>query len=116
MEFENTFLSANLSAESAESIQVLECFRHNRKLQRGALKSNTFVITLRDLSDTSDDIFEQLKQRCESIGSNGVPNYLGSQRFGRNHNNLDQAEKLFSNPRFRMARQKRGMYLSAARS
>ena len=114
-ELETTF-SPNISAESAESIQVLECFRHNRKLQRGALKSNTFVITLRDLSDTSDDVFEQLKQRCESIGRNGVPNYFGSQRFGRNYNNLDQAEKLFSNPRFRMTRQKRGMYLSAARS
>ena len=115
-EFENIFLSANVSAESAECIQVLECHRHNRKLQRGALKSNTFVITLCELSDTSDDIFVQLKRRCESISKDGVPNYFGTQRFGRNHNNLNQAEKLFSNPRFRLARQKRGMYLSAARS
>ena len=114
--FETTFLPAKISAESTESIQVLECYRHNRKLQRGALKSNSFTITLRELSDTSDDVFEQLEQRCENIGRNGVPNYFGSQRFGRNYNNLDQAEKLFLNPRFRVARQKRGMYLSAARS
>ena len=46
---------ANFSvADSVEKIQVLQSFRHNRKLQRGALKSNTFKIRLRDLSDTSD--------------------------------------------------------------
>lgn len=111
--FESTFLSDD---SSTENIQVLECYRHNRKLQRGALKSNTFTVTLRELSDTSDEIFERLNQRCEIIGMNGVPNYFGPQRFGRNYSNLDQAVKLFSNPRLRLTRQKRGMYLSAARS
>ena len=108
---------AGFSAEdSAEKIQVLQSFRHNRKLQRGALKSNRFTIRLRDLSDTSDAIFEALQQRCDVIAERGVANYFGSQRFGRNYNNLDQAVKHFSRPRFKLAKHKRGMYLSAARS
>jgi len=108
--------SLSIAGDSAESVQVVKCFRHNKKLQRGALTSNAFRITLRELSDTTDGSFELLKQRCEDIAKKGVPNYFGSQRFGRSYNNLDQAAKLFSNPRFRIARHKRSMYLSAARS
>ena len=115
-DFESVFSSTNSSGSPAESIQILECYRHNKKLQRGALKSNRFKITLRELSDTSDAIFMLLKQRCEIISTGGIPNYFGSQRFGRNHNNLDQAIKLFTNPKFRLSRQKRSMYYSAARS
>ena len=111
-----TFESSFSSDGSDENVQVLQSFRHNRKLQRGALKSNTFKLTLRELSDTSDQTFELLMQRCDEIANNGVPNYFGDQRFGRNRNNLDQAEKLFSNPRYRIAKHKRGLYLSAARS
>ncbi len=101
---------------SAENIVVLQSFRHNRKLQRGALESNAFKITLRDLTDSSDNMFALLQQRCDEIAQKGVPNYFGSQRFGRNYNNLSQASKMFSNPRFKLAKQKRSMYLSAARS
>jgi tRNA pseudouridine13 synthase len=111
-EFEAIFSAT----DTADNVQVLQSFRHNRKLQRGALKSNFFKITLRDLTDSSDEMFALLKQRCDEIAKKGVPNYFGSQRFGRNYNNLDQAEKLFSNPRFKLAKHKRGMYLSAARS
>ncbi|PCI06695.1 MAG: tRNA pseudouridine(13) synthase TruD [Gammaproteobacteria bacterium] len=108
--------SASVEIDGGESIQVLKSFRHNKKLQRGALKSNHFKIILRDISDTDDKIFEQLKIRCDVISKEGVPNYFGTQRFGRNGNNLDQALKLFSKSRFKVARQKRSMYLSAARS
>ncbi len=111
-EFESSFSAA----ESNENVQVLQCFRHNRKLQRGALKSNTFKITLRELSDTGEKAFELLTQRCDDIANNGVPNYFGAQRFGRGYNNLDQATKLFSKPRYKLAKHKRSLYLSAARS
>ncbi|MDT8283731.1 MAG: tRNA pseudouridine(13) synthase TruD, partial [Gammaproteobacteria bacterium] len=103
-------------ASSVESIRVLQSFRHNRKLQRGALKSNTFKITLRDLSDASERALQQLKQRCDDIAQHGVANYFGAQRFGRHLNNLEQVEKLFLKPRYKLAKHKRGLYLSAARS
>ena len=99
-----------------ESVKILQSFRHNRKLQRGALNSNSFSIVLRGLNDISDAAFDQLVQRCQTIAEQGVPNYFGLQRFGRNYNNLDQAIKMFSNPRYKLAKSKRGMYLSAARS
>jgi len=111
-EFEASFSAA----DSDESVQVLKCFRHNRKLQRGALKSNMFKITLRELSDTSEEMFELLNQRCDEIAQDGVPNYFGAQRFGRSYNNLQQAEKLFSKPRYKLPKHKRSLYLSAARS
>jgi len=99
-----------------ENLEVLKCFRHNKKLQRGALKSNTFRVTLRDLSDSSKEMFDSLKQRCDQIAKCGVPNYFGAQRFGRNYNNLEQVKKLFARPRYRVAKHKRSLYLSAARS
>ena len=101
---------------SDENLEVLQCFRHNKKLQRGALKSNSFRVTLRELSDSSEAMLDCLKQRCDQIAKYGVPNYFGAQRFGRNYNNLEQAEKLFARPRYRVARHKRSLYLSAARS
>ena len=106
----------NFSGSEVEKIQVLKSFRHNRKLQRGALKSNSFKIRLRDLSDIQDETLEQLEHRCNTIAKRGIANYFGEQRFGRNFNNLDQAIKLFNNPRFKISKHKRGMYLSAARS
>ena len=102
--------------DSEESISIIESVRHNRKLQRGALKGNRFCITLRDLSDSSDHTFNQLQQRCEKIASRGVPNYFGDQRFGRACSNLEQAEKMFQRRRNRLSKHKRGLYLSAARS
>ena len=111
-EFESSFSTHG----SGEDVQVLQCFRHNRKLQRGALKSNTFKIIMRELSDTGEKAFELLTQRCEEIAKNGVPNYFGSQRFGRSYNNLEQATKLFSRPGYKINKHKRGLYLSAARS
>ncbi len=110
--FETSFSSA----DSDESVEVLQSFRHNRKLQRGALKNNRFTIVLRELSDSSDEAFAALNKRCGEIAESGVPNYFGEQRFGRGYNNLEQAIKLFSNPRHKIARHKRSLYLSAARS
>jgi len=99
-----------------EQIRILESHRHNRKLQRGALKHNKFTITLRDLSDSGDEMFQSLTQRCEVIAHDGVANYFGTQRFGINRNNLDAAERMFSDSRKRIDRHKRSLYLSAARS
>ena len=110
------FESAFGSAGEGESVRILQCFRHNRKLQRGALKNNAFRITLRELSNTSDETFDLLAQRCRLIAQAGVPNYFGPQRFGHNNNNLEQAARFFSRPRYKIAKQKRSMYLSAARS
>jgi tRNA pseudouridine13 synthase len=66
--------------------QVLEAHRHSRKLPRGALAGNGFVIRVRgvDVDDAS------LADRLGAIGVRGVPSYFGPQRFGRDGRNLRQ--------------------------
>jgi len=97
---------------SIPGVELLQVTRHARKLQRGALKHNRFTIRLRDISGDS----ALLAARCELIRQQGVPNYFGEQRFGHGLDNLRRAEAMFRNPRRRLPRQKRSLYLSAARS
>ncbi|MDF9391211.1 MULTISPECIES: tRNA pseudouridine(13) synthase TruD [Methylococcus] len=100
------------SALECESIAVLRHTRHDRKLKRGALASNRFRILVRGLEGACDG----LEARCAAIRAAGVPNYFGPQRFGHGGRNLQEALRLFAEPRRRIDRNKRSLYLSAARS
>ncbi len=97
---------------SIEGVELLQSVRHQRKLQRGALKQNHFTIRLR----TVQGDVQKLLERCELIRQQGVPNYFGEQRFGRDFTNLPNAERMFTQPKKRLPRHKRSLYLSAARS
>ncbi|MGY5452654.1 tRNA pseudouridine(13) synthase TruD [Agarivorans sp. MS3-6] len=99
-----------LAENLGEGVKVIATARHNRKLKRGALSGNHFVIRLRNVSD-----IEQALQRAEHVANEGVPNYFGSQRFGRGASNIDNALAMFAGRRVK-SREKRSMYLSAARS
>jgi tRNA pseudouridine13 synthase len=96
---------------SLENTKILEHVRHQRKIRRGALKGNHFKIIIRDLQGNLDT----LEKRLQRVSEEGVPNYFAEQRFGRNDANLQQAEAMFSGKRIK-DRNKRSMYLSAARS
>jgi tRNA pseudouridine13 synthase len=87
---------------------VLEANAHSRKLPRGALAGNRFIIRVRGI-DVGDS---ELAARAAEIGRRGVPNYFGPQRFGHNGANLARiADGLRAlHPR------ERGFVLSAARS
>lgn len=91
-------------------IEILQTVRHGRKLRRGTLAGNRFVITLREVTAKP----EALAARAESIRTRGVPDYFGPQRFGRGAANLGHAAAMFAGRRVR--RHQRGLYLSAARS
>ncbi|MDT8387618.1 MAG: tRNA pseudouridine(13) synthase TruD [Thiogranum sp.] len=95
-----------------DEFQVLEAHRHNRKLKTGALRGNRFRIHLRGLTGSMADLDQRLRQ----VQNSGIPNGFGSQRFGHGGANLQQAEHLLLNPRVRLPRDKRGLYLSAVRS
>ncbi|AIW19915.1 tRNA pseudouridine(13) synthase TruD [Vibrio coralliilyticus] len=93
------------------SIEIVEISRHNKKLRPGDLIGNDFIITLTEVSDVEDVLV-----RLESIRQHGVPNYFGSQRFGNNGNNLNEARR-WGRENVRTRNQnKRSLYLSAARS
>jgi tRNA pseudouridine13 synthase len=93
------------------SIEILATDRHNKKLRPGDLVGNKFVVTLSDVTDIEDVV-----QRLEKIKQVGVPNYFGSQRFGNDGNNLEEARR-WGRENVRTRNQnKRSLYLSAARS
>jgi tRNA pseudouridine13 synthase len=99
-----------------EGVDVLETTRHQRKLQRGALKQNRFTIRLSEIEIANNGDIEQVIERCELIRQQGIPNYFGEQRFGHGLSNLADAERMFSQSRKRVPRHKRSLFLSAARS
>jgi tRNA pseudouridine13 synthase len=88
--------------------EVLEAHRHSRKLPRGALAGNRFVIRVRGIA--VDDA--SFANRLAAIETRGVPNYFGPQRFGRGGANL----KRLSEDLRGLRPPERGFILSAARS
>jgi tRNA pseudouridine13 synthase len=98
------------TALSHAEFGVLEAVRHSRKLNRGALKGNRFRIVLREV-DGNRAVAEKI---VESIRAQGVPNYFGEQRFGRESANVERAKAMFAGRR--VQRHERSLFLSAARS
>lgn len=98
------------SAFPHADVRVLAATRHGRKLKRGALRGNRFVLVLREAQGERD----RAGQVLAAIAVRGVPNYFGEQRFGREGGNLAQARAMFAGRR--VDRDKRGFLLSAARS
>lgn len=100
-------------------VQLIKSSRHNRKLQKGGLSGNRFIIRLRDLQSLGEQdlgqIIDELSARLETVKSEGVPNYFGPQRFGKNGNNLPRALQMIAGGQ-RVPRHKRSLYLSALRS
>jgi tRNA pseudouridine13 synthase len=90
--------------------RVLEAARHSRKLHRGALKGNRFRIVLREVEGDRD----AAERIVESVRTQGVPNYFGEQRFGREASNVEKARAMFQGRR--VQRHERSLFLSAARS
>ena len=91
-------------------VKVLAATRHSRKLKRGALRGNRFVLVLREVQGDR----EAAEQVLQQIAARGVPNYYGEQRFGREGGNVAQARAMFAGRR--VERSKRSFLLSAARS
>jgi tRNA pseudouridine13 synthase len=98
---------------NSDSIKIVAASRHSHKLRRGDHETNRFVICLRNLMCGDKSAFEQ---KLENILAQGVPNYYGEQRFGRNANNLPDANALLVDGKRFNDKQKRSLILSAARS
>ncbi len=90
--------------------RVLEAKRHTSKLKRGAHQGNRFEIVVRQVTASHG-----IETAIERIRKQGVPNYFGEQRFGRDGKNVVKARAMFAGKQ-KVDRQLRGLYLSAARS
>ncbi len=100
----------NWESYDQPGVRVLDTSRNQRKLKRGANSANQFRIAI---SGSAMDR-ELVSERLEIIRTNGVPNYFGEQRFGRDGSNLQLASDLFGGKRLK--RDKRSIALSCARS
>lgn len=100
------------SALEDGTLQILGAERHHRKIRRGALKGNRFIIRV----DQVDGDRQIAEQRLRLIGAQGVPNYFGSQRFGREGGNLARVAEMFAGSGRKPGREQRGLLLSAARA
>lgn len=106
-------LEPDWAALNSESIKILSVSRHQHKLRRGDHETNRFIIRLRDFVVADKSAFEQ---KVANVLAQGVPNYYGEQRFGRNGNNLPEAHAILVDGKRIRDKQKRGLMLSAARS
>lgn len=100
------------SALEDDTLQVVGVERHRRKIRRGSLKGNRFEIRVRDVEGDR----AMAEQRLTTIAEQGVPNYFGSQRFGRQGQNLQRVADLFAGRGSKPNREQRGLLLSAARA
>jgi tRNA pseudouridine13 synthase len=100
-----------LAGLEGPGFRILEAAPHSRKLRRGALAGNAFVLVLREL----DAPPEALAGRLARIAAAGVPNYFGTQRFGGGGSNLTAIARFAAGGALPRAREARAFVLSAAR-
>ena len=89
---------------------VLHWGRHRQKLRPGSHRANRFVLRLRDIVGSCDEI----EQRLHRLRL-GAPNYFGEQRFGHDGANIEQCCRWFEG-KSKPQRFQRSIYLSSARS
>ncbi|MET0224821.1 MAG: tRNA pseudouridine(13) synthase TruD [Dokdonella sp.] len=105
-------LGTQWTGVAGDGFEVLSAARQRRKLKRGALKGNDFVLVLRDF----DGDCALLERRLQTLATSGAPNYFGPQRFGRGGHNITTALQWFSGEGPAPERADRGFALSAARA
>jgi tRNA pseudouridine13 synthase len=104
--------SPNWEALDVEGVVVRDLQRHGKKLRRGAHQANAFQIVLR--GDAVGNYADALTERIAIIREQGVPNYFGGQRFGRDGANLRLADDWAGGKR--LPRHKRSIAISTIRS
>jgi len=72
-------------------IKILNSYRHNKSIQMGDLKGNRFSINLYNIDDIKAGKIEKVARKNEK---NGLENYFGFQRFGRDGDSIKQAKEM----------------------
>jgi len=76
---EDTTLDERVATLALDGVELLEQRRHRNKLKTGHLDGNRFTIVVRDIDQARAG---EVVTALERIGTEGVPNAFGSQRFG----------------------------------
>ncbi len=72
----------------ADGVRVLDAALHPQKLRTGQLRANRFRLRLRRFEPRR---MKDLRRVLSLIETQGLPNYYGEQRFGRDGDNADRA-------------------------
>ena len=105
--------SMDLAAlDEVPGLEVVQVTRHRKKLRRRGFRANRFRIVVRGLSGEREGPAAAVAR----VRRDGVPNYFGEQRFGRDAGNVEQAWRMLGADRRPRTRHLRGIYLSSARS
>lgn len=102
----------DLSAVWNDDIILQEQTWNARKLKRGAHQGNRFTIILRDIAGDKT----ALDARLQIIAKQGVPNYVGPQRFGHQNANLSGGEQILAGKPRRHLNTRDAIQVSAVRS
>ncbi|MDD2733543.1 MAG: tRNA pseudouridine(13) synthase TruD [Desulfuromonadaceae bacterium] len=62
-----------------DGVKIVAAERHSNKLKLGHLKGNSFCIVIRGVSDSAAELVPPI---LDMLGTRGVPNYFGYQRYG----------------------------------
>ena len=95
-----------------DELRILEHHWHQSKLKIGQLTHNEFQLIIRDVQGDQADI----EANIAAITRVGVPNYFGSQRFGRAMSNIQQAKDWFTGSTKVNNKNLKGLLISTARS
>lgn len=93
------YLSVEVKFESAlkkfrhPQIKILSTTQHTHSIRMGDLAGNRFHINLYGVSNIEAGQIEKLARKSEQ---QGLPNYFGYQRFGRDEASIEQAKEMIS--------------------
>ncbi len=74
-----------------ENVKILSKTYHNNKIRIGHLAGNRFYIKLKKVNPTAA---AKIDEALKNIDKNGMPNFFGYQRFGRDGDNHIDGEKI----------------------
>lgn len=95
---------------SVENIKILDSTYHTNKLKLGHLRGNKFYICIKKL-DKINAI--KIQENCKIIAQQGMPNYFGVQRFGKNGDNFAQGRAILEG-KFKIRNKKTAQFLISA--
>ena len=102
-----------LDTFSHEGIKVLSKEYHSNKIRIGHLKGNRFFIRLKKVTPVAA---QKIKESLGEIAANGMPNYFGYQRFGRDGENYKKGEAIIRGEKKERNVKLKRLYINAFQS
>ena len=76
-----------------KNIKILSMTLHDKSIRMGDLKGNRFTINLQEVTNIEAGQIEKIARKT---AKNGLPNYFGYQRFGRDNDSINQAKEMIA--------------------